>query len=324
MATNNGSLNSTAISGMTDDSGNLFGSLPSNIRALTKIADRAVEAGNPDYLPALFCHVGMPRSNYDGLSFERQSGTASLHIAAGKTFDGKGWQQQPIPYGTIPRLALIHITSEAVRTQSPIVDVGTSVYSFLEALGVGNNQAARKRAREQMIALGACTMRLGRVLERDGKQFAQTMDAKPFNQFEAWIDDTEGQSALWPTFITLTEPFFDEIIKSAVPLRHDALAQLSGSALALDIYCWLAHRLCRVKRSGADISWAALEEQFGQEYGDRKDFKRSFIAQLHKVLKAYPEARVEIIHGGLRLATSPTPIPRSTVTRFKPKPKKPK
>ena len=303
------------------DSGNLFGSLPSNIKALTTIANRAVDAGEPDYLPAFFCHVGLPRSNFDGVSFERQSGTVSLQIEGGKTFDGKNWQQQPIPYGAIPRLALIHITSEAVRTQSPIVDVGNSVYAFLEALGVGNNQAARRNARKQMIALGACTMRLGRVVERDGKRFAQTVDGRPFNQFEAWIDDTEGQRALWPTSLTLSEPFFDAIIKSAVPLRHGALAQLSGSALALDIYSWLAHRLCRVKRGGAEISWAALAEQFGQEYSDRKNFKRRFIAQLHNVLKAYPEARVEIIHGGLRLETSPTPIPRSTVTRLKPKPK---
>ena len=303
------------------DGGNLFGSLPSNIKALTTIANRAVDAGDPDYLPAFFCHVGLPRSQFDGASFERQSGTVSLQIEGGKTFDGKGWIQQPIPYGAIPRLALIHITSEAVRTQSPIVDVGTSVYAFLEALGVSNSQATRKRAREQMIALGACHMRLGRVLERDGKQFAQTVDARPFNQFEAWISDTEGQKALWPTSLTLTEPFFDAIIKSAVPLRHDALAQLSGSALALYIYSWLAHRLCRVKRGGAEISWSALAEQFGQEYNDRKNFKRRFVAQLNNVLKAYPEARVEVIHGGIRLETSPTPIPRSTVTRLKPKPK---
>ena len=301
------------------DSGNLFGSLPQNVKALTTLANRAVDAGEPDYLPAFFCHVGLPRSNFDGLSFERQSGTVSLQIEGGKTFDGKNWQQQPIPYGAIPRLALIHITSEAVRTQSPIVDVGTSVYAFLEALGVSNSQATRKRARERMIALGACHMRLGRVLEREGKRFAQTVDAKPFNQFEAWISDTEGQQALWPTSLTLTEPFFDAIINSAVPLRHDALAQLSGSALALDIYSWLAHRLCRVKRGGAFISWAALAEQFGQEYGTRKNFKINFVKQLHNVLKAYPEARVEIVTGGIQLTTSPTPIPKSMVRRIKPK-----
>jgi hypothetical protein len=302
---------------MKDDSGNLFGFLPSHIKALADKANKTVDAGEPDYLPALFCHVGMPRSYHDGLTFERQSGTVSLQIEGGKTFDGKGWVQQPIPYGTIPRLALIHITSEAVRTQNPTVDVGNSVHAFLESLGAGNNQATRLNARRQMIALGACHMRMGRVLESKGERFAQTIDAKPFNQFEAWISDTEGQRSLWPTSLTLTAPFFDAIINQAVPLRHDALAQLSGSALALDIYSWLAHRLCRVKRSGTDISWAALEEQFGQEYSDRKNFKRRFIAQLHKVLKAYPEARVEIIYGGIRLQSSPTPIPKST--RRKPK-----
>jgi hypothetical protein len=117
----------------------------------------------------------------------------------------------------------------------------------------------------------------------------------------------------------MTPAFFDAIIKSAVPLRHDALAQLSGSALALDIYSWLAHRLCRVKRGGTFISWAALAEQFGQEYTTRKNFKINFIKQLHNVLKAYPEARVEIVTGGLQMATSATPIPKNTVRPIKPK-----
>lgn len=77
--------------------GNLFGSLPQNVKALTTLANRAVDAGEPDYLPAFFCHVGLPRSNFDGLSFERQSGTVSLQIEGGKTFDGKGGSNSLFP-----------------------------------------------------------------------------------------------------------------------------------------------------------------------------------------------------------------------------------
>ncbi|AMU96688.1 hypothetical protein AOA14_20010 (plasmid) [Sphingopyxis terrae subsp. terrae NBRC 15098] len=240
-----------------------------------------------------------------------------MQIEAGKTFDGQGWQTQPIPYGTIPRLALIHITSEAVRTQCPVIDVGDSVYAFLEALGVGNNQAARNRARKQMTALAACHMRLGRLVDRDGKKFAQTVDAKPFQQFEAWISDTGSQTALWPTSVELSAPFFEAILRTAVPLRHEALAQLTSSALALDIYSWLAHRLCRVRRGGVTISWAALAEQFGQEYNNRKYFKREFAKQLKPVLAAYPEARVTIVTGGIQLDASPPPIPKTAARRLR-------
>ena len=305
----------------TKEAGSLFDALPKNVIALTDEAHRSVDAGNPDYLPSVFCHVGLPRSRHDGQTFERNSGNVSLQIEAGKTFDGQGWQPQFIPYGIIPRLALIHITSEAVRTQSPQIDVGNSVYSFLETLGVGNTKATRTRARKQMTALAACHMRLGRLEVRDGKQYAQTVDAKPFQQFEAWVSDTGSQAALWPTSVELSEPFFQAIMQTAVPLRHDALAALTSSALALDIYSWLAHRLWRVRRGGATISWAALSAQFGQEYKNRKYFKREFAKQLHNVMAAYPEARVAVVTGGIRLESSPPPIPRTTVRKLaKPKP----
>jgi len=49
-------------------------------------------------------------------------------------------------------------------------------------------------------------------------------------------------------------------------------AAAKHSALALDIYTWLAHRLCRVtEASGVVLSWRSLREQFGQEYSDPQD-----------------------------------------------------
>ena len=107
--------------------------------------------------------------------------------------------------------------------------------------------------------------------------------------------------------------------ETAVPLKPPAaLAQLSHSALALDIYTWLAHRLWRVRRGGR--SWAALQEQFGTEYRDRKPFKLQFRKRLREALTAYPEAKVEEVDGGIRLHRPP-PIPRTkAVVRKLPKP----
>jgi hypothetical protein len=291
---------------------------------LAKEAARGVKAGPPDYLPAVLCQVGLPRSSTPGRTFERISGNVSLRVEAGSVFDGKGWQQQPLPYGVRPRLALVHIATQAVRTNSLTVDIGGSVNAFLTELGLGNGGKAYGQMRAQMNALAVCNLRLGRVETRDiegqSRDIAVSLDAKPFRQFAAWIDNRGDQPALWPTEIELTQEFFDSIRSTAVPLRHEALAKLSHSALALDVYTWLAHRLCRVRRGGSRISWAALQQQFGTEYKDRKAFKLQFRKRMTEVLAAYPEARVDDVDGGIMLHASPPPIPRTRVVQRLPKP----
>ncbi|WP_164549846.1 replication protein RepA [Altericroceibacterium xinjiangense] len=307
----------------------LFEALPPNVLALAKEADRSVKAGNPDYLPAVLCQVGLPRSPTEGRTFERTSGNVSLQVEAGKAWDGKSWQPLPLPYGVRPRLALVHIATEAIRTNSRTVDVGSSVNAFLTELGLDNGGKAYRQMRQQMTALAACTLRLGRVETRNiggqDRDFAITLDAKPFRQFEAWIDSSGNQPSLWPTEVELTQEFFESIRETAVPLEHRALAQLSHSALALDLYTWLAHRLHRVRRGGSRISWAALQEQFGTEYRDRKDFKRQFRKRLRETLAAYSAAKVEEVEGGIMLHASPPPIPRTRAAiRKLPKTSKPK
>jgi hypothetical protein len=303
---------------MTDSPTTLFDALPHNVIELAKEAGRAAKAGKPDYLPAVLCQVGLPRSPTPGQIFERTSGNVSLQVEAGKAWDGTSWRQMPLPYGVRPRLALVHIATQAIRTRSRTVDVGSSVNAFLTELGLDNGGKAYGQMRQQMTALAVCTLRLGRVETRtiggQEKDFAVTLDAKPFRQFEAWIDNRDDQPTLWPTEVELSQEFFDSLTETAVPLEHSAIAKLTHSALALDLYTWLAHRLYRVRRGGSRISWAALQEQFGSEYAHRKQFKRQFRIRLREALNAYPEARVEEVEGGLLLRASPPPIPRSRVT----------
>ena len=293
----------------------LFDALPANVVELAKEAERGVKAGPPDYLPAVLCQVGLPRSPTLGRTFERMSGNVSLRVEAGSVFDGRAWIPQPIPYGIRPRLALIHIATEAIRTNSRTVDIGGSVNAFLTELGLDNGGKAYAQMRAQMTALAACTLRLGRVeshvIDGRDREVAVTLDAKPFRQFSAWIDNSGAQPSLWPNTIELTDEFFHALRETAVPLKHEALARLSHSALALDIYTWLAHRVWRVRRGGSRVSWAALQEQFGGEYADRKAFKLQFRKRLAEALAAYPEAKVEPIDGGIMLHASPPPIPRT-------------
>jgi Plasmid encoded RepA protein len=142
--------------------------------------------------------------------------------------------------------------------------------------------------RKQMLALSACHMTLAMATAEGTKQ----IDAKPIDAFQAWHTNEDGQPALWPGYLRLTDKFFESLMEHAVPLQPEAIGQLQNSAFALDVYSWLAHRLCRVNdRNGITLSWATLKQQFGQEFADTKNFKRKFLGALQRATVTDAEDR---------------------------------
>jgi hypothetical protein len=234
-------------------------------------------------------------------------------IEAGKLWNGSHWVDQPLPYGTIPRLVMVHVSSEAIRTRNRSVEIGDSMRQFLTTLGMQTNGGERggyTALKRQMEALAACRLSLG--MQSQGR--VVTVDAKPIKRFEAWLQHDGTQHTLWPGVLELSQDFYDTLAEHAVPLDYRALSALKHSALALDIYTWLAHRLCRVaKPGGVKLSWENLREQFGQEYSSSKNFKREFRDILRQVCVVYPDARIDETPGGLILYPSRPPLSKTTI-----------
>lgn len=274
-------------------------------RRLLDVAE-AQEPPEPGYLHAVLCQLGLPRRPTTATEIERTSGNTSLLIKAGKLWNGRTWQAQPLPHGTRPRLALVHVSTCAVVTRSPVVDVGRSTREFLLKLGVDTNGREYATFQKQMAALAACEMSIGIGMET-------IMAAKPIKRFRAWHDTPADQDALLPGTVTLTQEFFESLTEFAVPLDMRAVSALRHSSLALDCYTWLSHRLWRVRApGGVRVSWDALCQQFGAER-DPKEFKRELKVALAAVLAAYPDARLEQVRGGLLLRPSRPPVPRLIV-----------
>jgi hypothetical protein len=250
----------------------------------------------------------MPRNGTEARVFERSSGNAHLRLEAGTLFDGLNFVEQPLPYGTKPRLVLVYVSGEAVRRKSRVIDVGDSMREFLIRLGTepsGGPRGGYTMFKKQMQALAACRLILGMAIENR----AITINTQPIEQFDAWVQIDGDQRTLWPGELTLSEKFFETLASHAVPLSHEALQALKHSALALDIYTWLAHRLCRItKPGGVMLSWWNLKDQFGQEYNDPKNFKREFRHALAQVKAVYLHANIEDVEGGLLLKASKPPI----------------
>lgn len=264
----------------------------------------------PQFLHAHLCQVGLPRREPEGRVFERTNGNASMLLEAGHWFDGVEWLPQPLPFGTRPRLVLINLCSDAVRTRSPVIDVGASTREFLRRLGLDQGGRTMNAFRKQMIALSCCSMQLAYRSETAVTQIA----TRPVERFSAWLASDGSRRGHWPGELQLSERFYESLLEHAVPLDADALSSLQNSALALDVYSWLAHRLRRVAApSGITISWAALREQFGQEFREHRDFRKTFIEALTKATGVYRDARIDVVAGGLHLWPSPPPCRRSAV-----------
>jgi len=254
---------------------------------------------------AVLCQVGLPRSKVDGREFMRQSGAAWVNVQAGYLDEGRGPVLQPIPYGVMPRLALAWVSTYAVRNHEREIPIGDSAAQFLELMGMGDDGRRYASLRKQMHALAAARLQLGFK--------GRTYNGQPVEQFDAWLSDRNTkQRALWPGTMVLSEGYYNSLIESAVPLDNRALIALKGSALALDVYTWLAHRLHRIEGKGLVLHWKALREQFAQEYQGKdadKDFKKKFVPALRAALTVYPQARVKQVTGGVLLIGSPPPIP---------------
>lgn len=310
----------------TNDESTLKSSQPveSAQRKLTRtqsrllIANTQISLSPPeraDFLHTVMCQVGLPRRFTPERTFERHSGFVSVLLEAGRLFVGNNtFVDVPLPYGATPRLVLVHVSSEAIRTKNRTVEIGDSMRQFLTTLGMRTNGGKRggyTALKKQMESLAACRLTIG--MQNQGR--VVTVDAKPIKRFEAWLHQDGSQQTLWPGVLELSPDFYDTLREHAVPLDYRALGALKHSALALDIYTWLAHRLCRVNRAGGvKLSWENLREQFGQEYGDPRNFKHEFKAALHPVLAVYPNARVGEVIGGLMLYPSPPPLAKTSVT----------
>lgn len=256
----------------------------------------------------IMCQVSLPRSRQQGRTFERSFKNASILIEAGKVWDGFSWVEQPLPYGAKPRLALLYINGQAIKTQSQEIDIGRSYADFCSKLGLSKGGRAFYELKKQMTALAAARMTFG-FTQPEG--IASTLDVKPIKRFDAWITKEEKQPSLWPAVLHLDEEYLKSLIEHAVPLPFDTISSLRDSALSLDLLAFFARRLHTLERP-VRVPYVLFKEQFGQEYKDLKPFKAKFLKAVRDVKGTYTAASIEQVTGGLLLKPS-APLVKKTI-----------
>jgi len=296
----------------------LFGDLPA-LKPMSRIESRLVrsaveiEADDPDtilYMHTVFCQTGLPyRDPGEAIrEWEREQGAISLKINAGEVRDPstRKWTKLGLPFGPKPRLILAYLNAEALRTGSPVVEVEDSLSAFVKRIGLVSQGRNMRLIKEQLSRLSAAQIRMALAHSED---HASQVNAHIVGGFDLWFMKDERQRVLWPSTVRLSLDYFESLQRHAVPLDERAIAALSHSAMALDIYAWLAQRLHRVNPARpAFIPWTALHEQFGWHYGRIRKFREVFRQTLDMVGSQYRGARMELDGRGMTLRHSPPPV----------------
>jgi hypothetical protein len=275
-----------------------FGDIPKSLR------DKANERG---YMARELVQCTLPHKDPgDVEAFTRRDGHLVFGIRAG--YDHTQKKRLGLPYGSIPRLLLLWITSEAVRTRDPRLELGNTLSQFLRDVGLdpGTGRGKRgdaKRLKEQMLRLLNAEISFIYESEQTTRVGTAEVDMKVAPTRCLWWDFKQPeQTMLFDSYVILGREFFEAVIANPVPVDVAMAGRLKRSPLALDLFIWVTYRLYRMKE-GAEItiSYRDLQTQFGAEYGRLRDFKTALKDALQKIAIEYTAIRYDLTDRGLVL-----------------------
>ena len=269
-------------------------------------AEDAKKAGTVGYMARMLVQATLPHKATQEVVFKRENGAFQMSIVSP---DG-------LPYGSIPRLLLSWMTTEAVRTRSPVLVLGSTLSAFMAELDLGRRGGKRgditrfKNQAERLFSSTISCKYKGENLTH-GKGFLIT------DEYSLWWQPKKpNQLPLWKSTITLSQKFFEQVIEKPVPVDMDAMMKLKRSPMALDIYFWLTYRLSYLHKDLL-LPWPLLQMQFGADYAQdaegQYNFKRNFLLRLKDVLAVYDKARVFDADKGLLLRPSPPHVAKRRI-----------
>ena len=273
--------------------------------AIVREAEWAHELG---YTYSAWCLAGLPhREHPAGEDWLIATDYAQLLVRPGvRVLDDGSRESLAVPSGTIARLLLIDLQSEALEKGSRDIELGSNPNLLLNRLGLSRGGPVSRKVVDQLERI--CRLTLDFKIGNDRR--AIIVNERIVEAFEYTTHEDPRTKRRTPMVerLRLSEAFFSELRRHPIPVDRAAISDIQNSPRAIDIYLFLAFRLPALKGE-TPISWTALWRQFGREKLLRT-FKAEFREPLPLALAAYRDAQVQIGERGLVLLPSPPPIQR--------------
>ena len=264
------------------------------------------DAGEISFTPKLMALVGLPHRDPKSRFYVRRNGNLRMTLADPTDIG--------IPFGVIPRLALVWMTTEVIRTKSKNLMLGDSLNQYMRKLDIvpsGGRLGSTKRVLNQLDRLFSSVLTIH--YEDELGQGRLVRHAPITTKFTLWTGRDPDQTQLWESMITLTEEFYTEIINHPVPLDMRVLKGIKQSPLALDYYLWRTYRNSYMMKETA-ISLKSLQAQFGAGYANnregRNNFQRAFQREATRVQALYRAAKFRMERGRVILIPGEPSVPK--------------
>ena len=168
----------------------------------------------------------------------------------------------------------------------------------------GGPRGDRTRLHQQMIRLFQTSVELTHQEKQGGPMHRIADLVAPASRLW-WDVRRPDESTLWDSWIELGERFFEEIIRSPMPIDMHVLRTMKRSPLGLDAYLWLTCRLFTLGER-VHLPWRSLYRQFGAHPEDinaaaLSNFRADFLRELEKLQLAWPDFRYSLPIGALEL-----------------------
>jgi hypothetical protein len=251
-----------------------------------------------------FAMTSLPHKRIENEVWRREGGRVTLLVETGRDHTGK---PIGIPYGSMARLILLYLQTEAIRTNSREVKLGRSMKSWMSRMGLTTGGKTYQIVTEQAKRISSCRLTF----------FSHSNNGIERRQNGAFVSDAismngilnDDQPTLWQDTVRLDEGFWKSLQEHPVPIREEALRAIGTRSLAIDVYVWLAYRLHSLSQS-TPVSWTAIHGQFGAGFRQIRQIKPTFNDALSLALAVYPEARVDTTNDGILLHPSAPAVPK--------------
>src|SRR5690349_6559143 len=261
-----------------------------------------------------FCIAGLPlrRPRDNTLVWKRQDERFALTVQSPEIgLPGGSSFIAGLPFGPKARLLAMWLATEAKdptrRPDNRWIEIG-KITDWLRAVGITPEWGPRGSVvatKEQFLRLAFAQFSM--VFRReDGFQpfkHEALIEAGVFqnNDLEKVSSGRIGDMK-WPAGFLLSETAFERFRNQSIPIPTTRLRQVAHNAMAIDIFTFLCYRLPLIEpNSTENVTWRQLNAQFGNRGEAVYQFKDTFIDSIKLALRAYPEARVDLIEAGLQL-----------------------
>lgn len=260
-------------------------------RALTLFAlEQELEEGPKIFFwSPLFAQICLPHRKVNGTVWEVESQKYALRISSG--FE--------LPYGCFPRLLLSYITTQIIKTDSPIISLGKNQNQFFEMLGLEKDGRTIRRFNQQALNL------FRSMIEIEIKPEAGISDSsgRRGNLFDwihisdrcvFWENIEATHKKTWLGELQVSSKFFDFVkSKGGIPFNFHRYASLTKSSMAMDLYIWLPYRLFILQQQrhySVSLQFPLLQKQFDPNSSlSVRDFKIKFLNCLSMVMPHYTD-----------------------------------